>query len=215
MSMLPNWMLLLIALVAVGVPLAATIFPDVKVYEGLPNMLLIGIVAAVLAMASKFRSFEIGKGWLKFVTVGEEGAKEAKARPAPQTAAPAEPRGYTGPPDLADGYLSRMMKLVPMETIALYLILDAQLSAVRFSVPGWPVLTPPLLLFLVCLVLTFVYIRMRAKAAQAIISTIGFVCWMAAIGGPFRELAPHHETVGALLLMLFMTLAPMYRGNSS
>lgn len=215
MSMMPVWMLLLIAAVAVGVPLAATVFPTMKVYEGLPGMLGIGIAAAVLAMASKFHSFEITKSGIKFVTRSDAAPKVASDEAVPAASKPpAQPRGHAEPPDLVDGYLDRVMKLVPMETIALYLILDAQLTSVRFSVPGWPVLTVPMLLFAACLVLTFVYVRVRANTAQAVISTLGFVCWMYAIGGPFKELGSYSQTIGALLLMVFMTVAPMYRGRA-
>lgn len=165
---------------------------------------------------------------LKIAGIGEVETRQPPAEPPvpilpPKDAATVRtdpvPREVTnrGPmPTIGgDDYLTRMVKYVPVETIAAFLILDALIGSTPVTIPGLGQTGLWLLVFLALLAATPLMIQAYARRShttattQAVISTIGFVCWVAAIGGPFKLLGPHQPTVGAAVLLIFMAIAPL------
>lgn len=100
-----------------------------------------------------------------------------------------------------DTYLTRLMKYLPGEVVALYIALDAILRSVQQTSVAlhWTV-------FVLCVAATYWYLWRVAKVSkqtQLAISVAAFCVWVFALGGPFEYLAwyePHH---GALLLPVY------------
>jgi len=118
-------------------------------------------------------------------------------------------RKWESPPiRSADSYADRLLKYIPSEVIAVYLTVDAILkSATDMRIPVlWVV-------FLVLLVATPFYLWRVAnivKKDQIAISTLAFIVWVFAMGGPFISLSFYHPVYGAVALPLFTFLVPIY-----
>ena len=121
----------------------------------------------------------------------------------------------------------RMLKLVPVDMIAMFLIFDAQLGTANVTVPSWAPASASAILFIFCLLLTFIFVfyRVRYKdpytgkvtgIAQTAISTLGFAVWIFCIGGPFKAFDWYAPIQGAIALLLYMTLVPLlFRGETA
>lgn len=117
----------------------------------------------------------------------------------PKLAAPGTPP----PPLPPDTYRDRLLKYIPAEVVTLYLGLCAIASAAP-KVPeylGW-------VIFAVGVLGTPYYLRAYLKVTaptQLIISTLSFLVWVFAIGGPFKDLAWYkdNQIYAALLLPVF------------
>jgi len=111
----------------------------------------------------------------------------------------AEPLNLTRP--MPDDYVTRLVKYIPSEIIALYVTLDSiarASSAIPIGV-RW-------LIFLFCLFGTYLYLYRVAKVhkqKQLLISSISFCVWVFAIGGPFALLGWYLPVYGGLLLPAF------------
>ncbi len=125
-----------------------------------------------------------------------------------------EPQGETEPQDETpkprleqkepDNYTSRLLKYIPAEVIALYLTLDALIRTSE-QLP----ISVYWIVFVVCLVLTYFYLRRVEKVGkniQLLISVIAYCVWVFAIGGPFVYLNWYQPIYGGLLLPTY-TLA--------
>ncbi len=108
-----------------------------------------------------------------------------------------------------DDYLTRLIKFVPSEVVALYITLYALANSSRneiaFDAVVWAI-------FIVGIIATPLYLWRVAKVAdwtQMIISTIAFVVWIFALGGPFSTLSWYHPVYGALLLPVYTFFVPI------
>lgn len=124
---------------------------------------------------------------------------------------------YGGPPDhvpagndKGDDYASRVLKYVPAETVAFYL------AAIGFVPSGGETLHPaawvPLVLGLLG---TIGYLKWQpetgGKRANITVSSIAFLIWAYAIGGPFATQWWHCQWLASLLLISFTFLAGAIR----
>jgi len=106
------------------------------------------------------------------VIVKEEPPREA----APEQQEPGLPE--------VDGYLSRLVKYIPSEVIAIYLTLEGivKASEQRTNAPlFWCI-------FLFCLGGTWLWLRRIGKVerrSQILLSILAFAVWVFSIGGPF------------------------------
>ena len=121
---------------------------------------------------------------------------ERAMRALPELAAKAEQQL---PPE--DKYKDRLLKYVPAEVVTLYVTLTA-LAGTSPSLPAWIGWA----IFAVGLVATPFYLRVMLDVSDGIqiaISTIAFIVWVFALGGPFTELSWYRPIYGGLLLPIF------------
>ncbi len=110
----------------------------------------------------------------------------------------------TPPAVEADAYVDRLLKYIPAEIVAVFilvkgLILKLQTTSESFEPIYWGV-------FLLFVILTPLYLwRLQkvSKATQLIISSIAFVVWVFALGGPFTTLGWYNPLYGEILLPIF------------
>lgn len=104
----------------------------------------------------------------------------------------------SGPGEEPDSYVTKLMKYIPAEVIALYIAFDAVVRSVD---------DPPTavrwLVFAVCVFGTYWYLSRAAdvhKRSQLVISVVAFCVWAFALGGPFALLGWYRPFYGALVL---------------
>jgi hypothetical protein len=112
-----------------------------------------------------------------------------------------------------DGYLERLLKLIPAETIAVYLFLD---GVVRSGLAGSPALNTWLWgVFGVIGVGNFLYWKRTGvrDALQYVVLTVAYAVWIFTIGGPFSALSFYKPFMGSVILGLFTFFVPsIYKG---
>lgn len=107
-----------------------------------------------------------------------------------------------------DSYTDRLLKYVPAEVVALFITLDA-LARSSADIPlfvYWAI-------FLFCMAGTYLYLWRVAKVrkhAQLAVSTVAFVVWVFALGGPFAQFDWYTPIYGGLLLPIFTFAIALY-----
>ena len=105
-------------------------------------------------------------------------------------------------------YKSKLLKLIPSEIIAAYLVIEGIIPEERKYI-GTLILSG-ILLALVPLYLKRVY-RVR-RLGQHIFVMVAFVLWIYSLGGPFRYLNLWEAWIGSSLLILYtLTIPLLYR----
>jgi len=110
-----------------------------------------------------------------------------------------------------DDYFNRLLKYIPAEIVGLYLTL-ANITNTQ-SVAGWI----SWFVFAICLLLTPLYlwrVLKVLKSTQLIISTLSFVVWSYAIGGPFEQSGLFNNVFAAILLPIYTVLIPIIKPES-
>ncbi len=115
----------------------------------------------------------------------------------------------------ADDYTTKIVKLIPSETVALYLFLSGVIAAAKPDVAEQgPLLT---FVFVVLFLATLLYLRRVAGVKSHLqlgISAVAFLVWVFSLGGPFPYLLPmiglsYDQLWGAVLLPIFTFIAPI------
>jgi hypothetical protein len=104
-------------------------------------------------------------------------------------------------PNPEDKYKDRLLKYIPAEVVTFYLSLTAIVGAAT-DVPGWLSWT----IFVVGIFATPFYLRFYARVSdhtQLSISTLAFIVWVFALGGPFKEISWYKPVYGGVLLPIF------------
>jgi hypothetical protein len=112
-------------------------------------------------------------------------------------------------PQVPDEYLSKVLKLIPAEVVSLYIALAGIIVVGGQEVNGEALFW---IIFVVCLIGTPLYLMKIAKVGDFLqlgISTIAFVVWVFALGGPFATVSWYQPIYGALLLPIFTFFVPM------
>jgi len=111
-----------------------------------------------------------------------------------------------------DSYTLRLLKYIPSEVIALYVGFNAALRIFE----GHPMIFWAQLYCLVFgAIATPLYlwrIHKVRKRSQLAISTIAFILWVFALGGPFKYLPGYSPLWPALLLPSYTFLIALYKG---
>ncbi len=110
-----------------------------------------------------------------------------------------------------DSYISKLVKYIPSEVIALYLTLDSIIRSSEQAEPIYHLLYWGILGF--GLLVTPLYLHRIQKVknlCQLLISTIAFAVWVIAIGGPFVNLDWYKPIYGAILLPTVTFLIPLF-----
>lgn len=141
--------------------------------------------------------------------------------PPPGPAGPAGAPGGPPPPAASDPYTERVAKYVPAEIVAGYFSLSEVIKQAGAGDPRQPWAATAL--FAVGLVLTPVYLIVVGKPRQPReyvpigLSTVAFVLWAYALGGPFAlgepsaTLGPYAGWLGALAVGLFTWVAGLFK----
>jgi hypothetical protein len=110
-------------------------------------------------------------------------------------------------PQPEDKYKDRLLKYIPGEVVTFYLGLTA-IAGTATDVPGWL----GWVIFIIGIIATPCYLRFYLKVADRIqltVSTLAFIVWVFALGGPFRDLGWYKPVYGGLLLPIFTFFAAM------
>lgn len=112
-----------------------------------------------------------------------------------------------------DDYLTKIVKYIPSEVVALYITLQASVNAARANIPfeliSW-------LIFAVGALGTVLYLWRVGNVndkLQLSISAGAFVVWVFALGGPFSQLSWYHPLYGALILPIYTFFIPVIIGG--
>jgi len=112
-----------------------------------------------------------------------------------------------------DEYLSRLIKYIPTEIIALFVFIHPLLPTndPDIQLYNW-------VLFFFCVIVTPFYLyRLQKviKATQLTISTLACVIWVFAIGGPFAYWGwyKNHQFVAAVLPALYTFVIPIFQAE--
>jgi len=111
------------------------------------------------------------------------------------------------PPGSGDNYITRVVKYIPAEVVALYLTLQGLLGAANQAegVAAWCVLGG-------CLVGCVLYLRRLSGVkhwSQITVSGLGFLAWAFALGGPFKTFSWYLPVYGACVVAFFTFLVPL------
>ena len=113
-----------------------------------------------------------------------------------------------------DAYIERLLKLIPSETVVLFVFLQGvllcglagpeQLKELKIWLWGVTV---------VIVVLNIFYLKRFHNiedASQYIIMSLALVVWIMSIGGPFQYLSFYRPFMGSVILGLFTFAAPIF-----
>jgi hypothetical protein len=134
-----------------------------------------------------------------------------KAGPPTQVAPLVGPAGGR-----ADAYLERLLKLIPVETVAVYVFIDGILRSALGGAGNLSKLRIILwIVFAVVAVGNLLYLKTAKITAfmQYVVMTAAFVVWILSLGGPFNLCSWYQPYIGSVVLALFtFFIAPIYKG---
>jgi hypothetical protein len=116
-----------------------------------------------------------------------------------------------------DSYFTKILKYIPAEIISGYVAIDAIFKSIAnvSTVFQWIIVGA-------MTVLTALYIwrltnepQKPVAVSQIIISTIAFVVWVFALGGPFAKMDWFQYYYGAILLVMYTLAVPVLVGKKS
>jgi hypothetical protein len=106
---------------------------------------------------------------------------------------------------LADDYYGRLVKLTPVEPIAIFIVMSSLMKSSRTRAEApleWGI-------FGLLVILAPIFFRkLGVSRFQTISMTLAFCVWIFAIGGPFTTLYWYRSWYGGLTLALFMSVLP-------
>jgi hypothetical protein len=102
-------------------------------------------------------------------------------------------------------YLDKLLKLIPSEIIAAYMVLAGMIPANRAK---WG--TTVVTIILLCFVpLYLMKIQKVSRPAQIFFTTLSFIVWVYSLGGPFIFWGIHASWLGSVLLVLWTLAIPL------
>lgn len=105
----------------------------------------------------------------------------------------------------AQKYRDRLLKLIPTEIVAAYMVLSGIIPA---DSAKWGTL----IVSIVLLVLVPFYLwRMHNvhRNSQLIVTTISFAVWLYSLGGPFKAWGLYESWIGSVILILWTLIIPL------
>jgi hypothetical protein len=118
---------------------------------------------------------------------------DAMSAPVPKAGDPAPP------PE--DKYKDRLLKYIPGEVVTFYLGLTAIVASAT-NAPWWL----SWVIFCVGIVATPLYLHRYLDVSdrrQLTVSTLAFIVWVFALGGPFKDMSWYKPVYGGVLLPVF------------
>jgi hypothetical protein len=125
--------------------------------------------------------------------------------------------GFLSTPDTNE-YLIKVSKGIPSEIVAVYLMLFAFLNCQTIEQNKQPIFY--WILFALCLLLTPMYLYKFYGVddkKQLLLSTICFVIWSMALGGPFDFIISNSKFIGAFFTPIISLVIPLFipKGDKS
>lgn len=111
-----------------------------------------------------------------------------------------------------DDYITKLLKYIPSEVIVLYLTLDPLVRPAKstfqneYAAIHW-------IIFICGIILTPIYlsrIQKVKKKTQLLISSLAFIVWVFAIGGPFVYLDWYKPLYGGILLPIYTATISLF-----
>jgi hypothetical protein len=119
-------------------------------------------------------------------------------------------------PPTVDSFMEKLFKYIPAEVIAFYVFVSGLLNGTTLSskmVIYWVVVALGMAgAFLWTLRITHDPTK-RPAYLQAAISTLAFLVWVFALGGPFTAFSWYDSILGAILLAAFTLFTPFLNPN--
>jgi len=201
---------LFISIIAVAIILVRTFRPDIKLDN--TTLILIGVAISPW-LSNVIKGVEVpGFGKLEYQ---DEGARPMGPSVLPKPVLWVRhfverwmAVNQDAPKVSADNYIERLVKLTPVEPIALFIVISSLLQstptrasrALEWSLFGLLTLMTPLF-----------YRKVGASWSVAIAMMLTFCVWILAIGGPFATLPWYTQWYGGLLFALFISVLPFFR----
>jgi hypothetical protein len=116
-----------------------------------------------------------------------------------------------------DSYFTKILKYIPAEIISGYVAINSIFKSIAdvSTIFQWIIVAAMTLL-------TGLYIwrltnepQKPAAVSQIIISTVAFLVWVFALGGPFAEMSWYQYYYGAILLVMYTLSVPVLVGKKS
>jgi len=118
--------------------------------------------------------------------------------------------------DINNTYLQKIQGYIPAAIVAAYVSIDQLIKSTN-NIPTTLIYT---VVFFILLVLTPIYVWRgitqkvksinRSQITQITVATIAFILWAFALGGPFAVLSWYRPFYGALALIFFTLLVPLF-----
>ncbi len=122
------------------------------------------------------------------------------------------------PSGTVDTYTDKLIKYIPADIVAGWTAVSGLIAGRDADQQG----TLLWVVFLVALVITPLWISrvtgrsgMKPATTQIVISTVAFVVWVFALGGPFAGLSWYDPVYGSLLLIGFTFIVPIINPNEA
>ena len=103
-------------------------------------------------------------------------------------------------------YKNKMLKLIPSEIIAAYMVVEGVIPDEHQKV-GSIIVSVGLLILIPFYLNRFYQIR---RFGQHLFIMIAFIIWVYTLGGPFRAWGVHEAYIGSILLVFYTLLIPLF-----
>lgn len=103
-------------------------------------------------------------------------------------------------------YLGRLLKLIPSEIVAAYM-------AIQGIIPKESAKWGLTVISVILLIITPYYLKTKQKVgkkSQVLISTLSFIVWLYAIGGPFKYWNIQIDWVSSVIMVFWTMLVPQF-----
>jgi len=105
----------------------------------------------------------------------------------------------------AQNYKDRLLKLIPSEIVAAYMVLA---GIIPLTSAKWGTLIVSIILLI--LVPFYLWkIHNVTRCSQIIVTSISFVVWVYTLGGPFQFWNLHRAWIGSVILVLWTLIVPL------
>ena len=114
---------------------------------------------------------------------------------------------YTIPQSPFNDFLTNLVKLIPAEIVALYAVVQ---TFIPMTLVAHLFLAVPLV---VLCPLYLLYAMKVKKIDQVVITTVAFVVWIFALGGPFKFISGYAPWMAGIALAVFTLIPPIIYGK--
>ncbi len=105
----------------------------------------------------------------------------------------------------AQNYKDRLLKLIPSEIVAAYMVLA---GIIPLASAKWGTLIVSIILLI--LVPFYLWkIHNVTRSSQIIVTSISFVVWVYSLGGPFQFWNLYRAWIGSVILVLWTLIVPL------
>lgn len=119
-------------------------------------------------------------------------------------------KGAVNPAQARDGYFDRIIKYIPSDIVAAWVAISGIIGPPGLDDVSNGRLALLWISFSFCVVITFMWTAKQTSMqprpfarTQVAISTLAFVVWAFALGGPFEAFGWYQEDIGSVALIIF------------